>query len=69
LFITNSLKFYVRINVLTPGIEETNNWTLEEYKKVIYELQGKDIQIVESTEESKSLILLSAALKVARMNS
>ena len=37
------------------GNYDTQGWTLEEYKELIYELQGKDIQIVESLQEQGAI--------------
>ena len=49
------------------GNYETKGWTLEEYKALIYELQGDDIQIVESLQEQGAIELLNAALAKARV--
>ena len=48
------------------GNYDTQGWTLEEYKELIYELQGEDIQIVESLEERGAIQLLNNALAKAR---
>lgn len=48
------------------GNEDTRNWTLEEYKQLIYQLQGDEIQIVESLQEQGAIQLLNDALEKAR---
>jgi hypothetical protein len=45
------------------GSIDTKGWTLDEYKALIFELQGEDIQIVESLYEQGSIELLNSALK------
>ena len=46
-----------------PGQDQsTLGWTIEDYKKVIYEHQDSDIQIVEALDEGQSLELLKNAL-------
>ena len=50
-----------------PGSnEETKSWTLKEYKELILELQGNEIQIVETPQESEAIALLNAALERSR---
>ena len=48
------------------GNLDTRGWTLEEYKELIHELQGKDIRIVESIYEEGAISLLRQSLEVAR---
>ena len=49
------------------GNQQTKSWTLEEYKALVYQYQGKNIQIVETTDERETVTLLKAALsKVVR---
>ncbi len=48
------------------GNTDTRGWTLDEYKDLIYELQGPDIQIVETPHESEAVDLLNKALSKAR---
>ncbi len=48
------------------GNYETQGWTLEQYKELIYKHQGKDIQIVESIYKKGAIELLNKALIVAR---
>ena len=51
------------------GISQTSGWTLEQYRALVYELQGETIPIVESVEEQKGLDLLRDALETARETS
>ena len=46
------------------GNEETEGWDLEDYKKIVRELQGEDVPIVETVEERLIVHLLKAALKI-----
>ena len=48
------------------GNYNTQGWSLEEYKTLIRELQGDEIQIVESLYEQGALELLNAALVKGR---
>ena len=46
-----------------PGaITETAGWTLEQYRAMVYEKQGANVPIVETTEEREMVPLLRAAL-------
>ena len=47
------------------GNYDTQGWTLDQYKALIHELQGEDIQIVESIYEQEAIELLNDALKKA----
>ena len=47
------------------GNEATKAWTLEEYRALVYKYQGKDVQIVTTTEEYKTVSLLTIALEKA----
>lgn len=48
------------------GNSETAGWTLEQYETLIRELQGDDIQIVESIYEQGAIELLNEALSNSR---
>lgn len=48
------------------GNSETAGWSLDQYKKLIYKLQGDDIQIVESIYEEGAIEMLNNALANAR---
>ncbi len=47
------------------GNYDTQGWTLDQYKALIHELQGEDIQIVESLHEQGAIELLNKALEKA----
>jgi len=50
-----------------PGSNfQTEGWTLEQYRELVIELQGKEIQIVETQLESESVELIKKALEKAR---
>ncbi|MGB0837408.1 MAG: hypothetical protein ACPGRE_04860 [Flavobacteriaceae bacterium] len=52
-----------------PGASiETKSWSLEDYKKLIHQLQGNDIQILETLEEKQTIKSLTEALNIARTN-
>lgn len=48
------------------GNYDTQGWSLAEYKELIRELQGEEIQIIESLTEQGALELLNGALAKAR---
>lgn len=45
---------------------DTAGWTLEQYRELVRELQGDDIQIVETLDERETVGLLKTALAKAR---
>ena len=45
------------------GNNQTAGWTLEEYRTLIYSLQGKDVKIVETPYENEAVQLLNDALR------
>jgi hypothetical protein len=48
------------------GNSETSGWTLAEYRELVHQHQGEEVQIVETPRESEALDLLRDALAVAR---
>ncbi len=48
------------------GNSQTDGWTLEQYRELVRELQGNEIQIVETQSESESVGLIKKALAKAR---
>ena len=48
------------------GNVDTQGWSVEQYKELVYKLQGDDVQIVESIYEQGAIELLSDALAKAR---
>lgn len=47
------------------GNSETQGWTLEQYRALVIELQGDNIQIVETQDERETVGLLTTALAKA----
>ncbi len=45
------------------GNSQTNGWTLEEYRKLVYDLQGDAVKIVETPYESETVRLLLEGLE------
>lgn len=48
------------------GNISTEGWSLDQYKELIYELQGDDVQIVETPYEQEVISLLQKSLETAR---
>ncbi len=65
-FAPGACRFSAAKQVIPGSNYETKNWTLAEYKKLIKELQGEDIQIVETLDERATVALLSKALEKAK---
>jgi hypothetical protein len=51
------------------GTIDTRGWTLDQYREIVREHQGDDIQIVGTVEEREAVGLLVAALDVAPQTS
>ena len=49
------------------GNQNTKGWTLDDYSKLVYELQGDEIQIVETPYEQDALPLLKEGLDASRV--
>ena len=55
------------VNRQIPGGNyDTKGWTLDQYKELVIELQGNDVQIVETLDERETVKLLNVALEKAR---
>lgn len=48
------------------GNSQTEGWSLEQYRALVYKHQGDLVQIVETQEERKTVRLLKSALAIAR---
>lgn len=48
------------------GNSETQGWSIEQYKELIIEFQGKDIQFAETPYEQETIQVLKDALEKAR---
>ena len=65
-FAPGACRFSAAKQQIPGGNMNTAGWTLEEYKELIYKLQGEDIKIVETPYEDQSIELLNETLKNAR---
>jgi len=48
------------------GIQQTRDWTLEDYKALVRQTQGENVQIVETQYEQESVTLLKTALAAVK---
>lgn len=67
-FAPGACRFSAAKRQIPGGSIDTQGWTLEQYYQLIYELQGKEVEIVQSPYEEKSLVLLNKALVKARIS-
>lgn len=65
-FAPGACRFSAQKLAIPGGSEDTRGWTLEEYRALVYKYQGKDVRIVEISEEMKAISLLKDALADAR---
>lgn len=65
-FAPGACRFSAAKRQIPGGNNDTKGWTLEEYKALIHQLQGEDIQIVESIYQQGAIELLNEALLKAR---
>lgn len=63
-FAPGACRFSAAKAPIPGGIKQTLNWTLEQYKTLVQQTQGEEIQIVETQYEQESVSLLIAALAV-----
>lgn len=55
------------VNRQIPGGNyDTKGWILDQYKELVYKLQGYDVQIVETLDERETVQLLNATLEKSR---
>lgn len=64
-FAPGACRFDVAKRDIPGSNNETQGWTLDQYKGLIQELQGDQIQIVESIYENGTIELLNEALNKA----
>lgn len=69
LFAPGACRFSAAKLPIPGGNTQTEGWTLEQYRELIREHQGDDIQIVETLEERQTVSLLKEALENARETS
>ena len=65
-FAPGACRFSATKQSIPGGNSETAGWTLEQYRELVYELQGDKIQIVETMDEGETVMLLNNALVTAR---
>jgi len=66
LFAPGACRFSAAKLPIPGGNEQTQGWTLEQYRELVQEHQGDNIQIVETPEERETVRLLKEALESAR---
>jgi len=65
-FAPGACRFSAADKLIPGGNYETKGWTLEQYRALVHKLQGNDIQIVETLDESETISLLKKALETAQ---
>ena len=66
-FAPGACRFSAAKQPIPGGNSQTQDWTLEQYRKLVREYQGDTIQIVETPEEREAINLLKNALEKARV--
>ena len=64
-FAPGACRFSAAKRAIPGSNANTKSWTLEEYRELVWELQGSSVQIVESLDENESLARLISALNKA----
>ncbi len=64
-FAPGACRFSAAKQPIPGGISQTQGWTLEQYRELVWKHQGDMIQIVETQEEEKTIHLLKSALENA----
>jgi hypothetical protein len=65
-FAPGACRFMAARRQIPGGNSETHGWTLEEYRKLVQQHQGADIEIVETLDERETVGLLREALHRAQ---
>lgn len=65
-FAPGACRFSAAKQPIPGGNSQTQGWTLEQYRELVWKHQGDTIQIVETQEERKTVSLLKIALEKAR---
>lgn len=65
-FAPGACRFSAVEKPIPGGNYDTKGWTLEQYRKLVYKLQGDAIKIVETLDERETVSLLKNALEIAR---
>jgi hypothetical protein len=64
-FAPGACRFSAATQPIPGGNAETQGWTLEQYRELVWTHQGDQIQIVETPQEAETVSLLKEALKTA----
>lgn len=67
-FAPGACRFSAAKQSIPGGNSFTEGWTLEQYRELVYKLQGEDVQIVETMDERETVTLLKSALDSSREN-
>lgn len=65
-FAPGACRFSAADQPIPGGSSQTQGWALEQYRGLVREHQGDQIEIVETLDESKTVSLLKEALEKAR---
>ncbi len=65
-FAPGACRYSAAAHQIPGGNYDTAGWTLNQYKELIYKLQGTEVQIVESLNEQRVVSMLNEALDIAR---
>jgi len=62
-FAPGACRFNRAGQTIPGGNSDTQNWTLDQYKELVYQTQGNNIQIVETLSEQETVAQLATALE------
>jgi hypothetical protein len=65
-FAPGACRFSAAKRSIPGGNSETAGWTLQQYRELVYKLQGNEVQIIETMNEGETVTLLKNALKTTR---
>jgi hypothetical protein len=66
-FAPGACRYSAAKHAIPGGNSATAGWTLDQYRALVYELQGDEVQIVETIDELETVGLLKMALEKARI--
>jgi hypothetical protein len=67
-FAPGACRFNAASQPIPGGNQHTKGWGLDQYKALVRDTQGEDVQIVETLSEQETVAHLSAALAAANGN-
>jgi hypothetical protein len=65
-FAPGACRFSAAAQPIPGGNVDTRGWTFDQYREVVREHQGDEVQIVETLDERETVGLLAAALDLAQ---